>query len=52
MSIILDNSLGPTEYPAQGIEQFVDGTMADGFLRDLHVLPQGSKETVPPQILA
>jgi hypothetical protein len=47
-NIILANGLGPTEDPAQGIEQFVDRTIADGFLWDLHVLPQWSKETVSP----
>src|SRR5262249_31673511 len=50
--IILRDGLRPTEHPAQGIEQFVDRTIADGFLPDLHVFPQRGKETVPPQILA
>src|SRR5262249_34085367 len=50
--IILGDSLGSTEDPAQGIEQFVDRTIADGFLPDLHVVAQGGKETVPTQILA
>jgi hypothetical protein len=50
--VILGDSLGPTEDPAQGIEQFVDRPIADGFLPDLHVFPHGGKETVPPQILA
>ena len=46
--IILGDGLGPTENPAQGIEQFIDRTIADGFLPDLYVCPQGGKETVPP----
>jgi hypothetical protein len=50
--IVLSNSLGPTEYPAQGIEQFLYGAIADRFLPNLHLFPQRSKETVPPQILA
>jgi hypothetical protein len=47
-AIILRDGLRPTEPPAQGIEQFVDRTLADGFLPELHVFPQGGKETVPP----
>ena len=43
---------GPTEYATQGIEQFVDGAIADHFLRHLHLVPQRGKETVSPQILA
>src|SRR5262245_3587474 len=50
--IILGDGLGPTEDPAQGIEQFVDRTVADGFLPDLHLFSHGGKETLPPQILA
>jgi hypothetical protein len=50
--IILGDGLGPTADPAQGIEQFVDRPVADGFLPDLHGLAQGGKETVPSQILA
>src|SRR6266702_8389822 len=49
---ILGHGLGPTEDPAQGIEQCVDRTIADGFLPDLHGLAQGGKDTVPPHILA
>jgi len=50
--IVLGNRLGPTEDPAQGIEQFVDGAIADHFLWDLYLFPQWGKETVPPQILS
>jgi hypothetical protein len=50
--VILGDGLGSTEDAAQGIEQFVDRTIADGFLPDLHVFPEGGKETVPSQILA
>jgi hypothetical protein len=50
--IILGHGLGPTEDPAQGVEQFVHRTIADGFLLDLHVLPQWGKKTVSPQILS
>jgi hypothetical protein len=35
--IILGDGLGPTENSAQGIEQFVNRTIADGFLPDLHL---------------
>jgi len=50
--IVLRNGLGPTEDPAQGIEQFLDGAIADRFLPNLYLFPQRGKETVPPQILA
>jgi len=50
--MILGDGLGTTEDPAQGIEPFVDRTIADGFLPDLYVFSHGGKETVPPQILA
>jgi len=50
--IILGDSLGPTENTAQGIEQFVNRPITDGFLPDLHLFSQGGKETVPPQILS
>jgi hypothetical protein len=48
----LHKRLGTTEAPAQGIEQFIYGALADRFLRHLHLFPQRGKETVPPQILA
>src|SRR5262249_30179867 len=51
-AIILGDSLGATEDPTQGIEQFVNRTIADGFLSDLHLFSHGGKETVSPQILA
>jgi hypothetical protein len=51
-SVVLSDGLGSTEHPAQGIEQFVDRPIADGFLPDLHLFSHGGKDTVPPQILA
>jgi hypothetical protein len=49
---ILGHGLGTTPYPAQGIEEFVEGTIADRFLPALHLFPQRGKETVPPHILS
>src|SRR5512145_642485 len=47
-NIILRDGLGAAADPAQDIEQFVDGAIADRFLRYLHLFPQRSKETVSP----
>ena len=51
-AIALGDGLGPTEDPQQTIEDLLDGAIAHGLLGDLHLFPQGSKETLPPQILA
>ncbi len=46
------DGLGPTQHTHQRIEQFVHWLIFDGFLRDLHLLAQRSKELEPTQILA
>jgi hypothetical protein len=41
------DGLGATQYPAQDIEQFVDGAIADGLVRHLPLVPQRGQATVP-----
>src|SRR5207245_9443049 len=50
--VALGDGLGATEDPQQPIEQFVHRTIADSFLRNLHLFPRGGQEAVPFEILA
>src|SRR2546430_2322918 len=50
--VALGDGLGATKDPQQPIEQFVHRTIADSFLRNLHLFPRGGKEAVPFEILA
>src|SRR5215510_9593904 len=50
-AIALGDGLSATQDPQQGIEDLLNGTIADALLGKLHLFPQGGKEAVPFEIL-